>query len=500
MPAAAEKHLGRVFLADIRGGVRALFAVSALPAIGLVAAGIDYARAHNYEGYLQTLLDQAAIASARDYGRGGNVATAENRLRDAVLAGLERRSREKFRVHCWIERSSGKKGYVFDRGPPTAADAPCTSIEPASIAPHAVVLKGASLDTGSSSITPTITAGAPNVALRFMGMGYIAVAATSSARLAAQRLEVALAIGTGASMSENAGGMSKLAALKLATRDLLAILEPTLASGATRIGVVPFSEGVHLDARIAATTVAPSPATRSVQLRSEQRPGAPADATYKRTACVADGFEAASDAAPSEQARYAALYNRSGTCAQAATVQPLTSKAAAIQATVESLAARGGSAGHVGMQWAWNVLSPNWAGTWGADDAAATNAEKDVRKVAILVADGQFNLQFCEGIDDRVSSCRAPGGTSPDHTRAICETMKAQGIVIYTVGMQVDGREARDTLIACASPMAGDAKRKLYYFPYSGEDVKAVFADIGNQLKASQSGRLVGRLNRTQRL
>ena len=81
------------------------------------------------------------------------------------------------------------------------------------------------------------------------------------------------------------------------------------------------------------------------------------------------------------------------------------------------------------------------------------------------MSDGQYNSNWANI-------------SSSEQAVAICNEMKAKGIIVYTIGfdMSTDNNDpARQTLMQCASP-------NKYYFPYDGEALREAFEEIGNSL------------------
>jgi Flp pilus assembly protein TadG len=60
------RFLSVEFLSDIRGAISPIFALSLLPVMAATGSAIDYSRANNFRSKLQTALDTAVLAGARD--------------------------------------------------------------------------------------------------------------------------------------------------------------------------------------------------------------------------------------------------------------------------------------------------------------------------------------------------------------------------------------------------------------------------------------------------
>ena len=148
------------------------------------------------------------------------------------------------------------------------------------------------------------------------------------------------------------------------------------------------------------------------------------------------------------------------------------------------LGGKGGTAGQVGTAWAWYTLSPNWkVAVAGLQPAAYGTA--NLRKIAILMTDGEYNTEYTsEGI-----KTGSPGagntpanGTSAVQAKALCKAMKKKpeiNIDIYTVGFEVgNNASAADVLSSCASEPG------KYYDAKDEDELKQAFRDIALKLSS----------------
>ncbi len=128
------------------------------------------------------------------------------------------------------------------------------------------------------------------------------------------------------------------------------------------------------------------------------------------------------------------------------TIVPLTSSTTDLHATADHLVAAGSTAGHIGLAWAWYMLSPKFT-MW--PTAPAAYKAKNVIKALILMTDGAFNTSYCNGVisqdSDTISgtanmiNCNAADGNSINQAKALCTNIKdaSTGIVLYTVGFDI---------------------------------------------------------------
>lgn len=176
-----------------------------------------------------------------------------------------------------------------------------------------------------------------------------------------------------------------------------------------------------------------------------------------------------SDVAPG-----AAMINRDKRLAKnkcpSSAVTPLTANRDDLLGEISRFSGVGSTAGHIGVQWTRYMLSPNWSGFLrqevGAQAAPApySNSPTAVRKVAILLTDGEFNTEY------------ARGGNSASMAQAHCTALK-QNVEVFTIGFMLDDRDARATMAACASPdESGGIKH--YYEASTAEELEAAFRAI----------------------
>lgn len=153
-------------------------------------------------------------------------------------------------------------------------------------------------------------------------------------------------------------------------------------------------------------------------------------------------------------------YTANGACARTNYITPLTSNKQRLKDQITNMQVGGNTAGQLGIAWAWYMLSPNFASIWDAEEEnkPLDYEEPELAKVAILMTDGEFNTQTCNGVfsagdctPDNPSDVPGPSA-SFRQARKICDAMKAQDIIIYTVGLQLNTSQySDDFLLACAT-------------------------------------------------
>lgn len=272
-------------------------------------------------------------------------------------------------------------------------------------------------------------------------------------------------------MLDVTGSMSgtKIRDLKVAAADLVNIvISDSIQYNPVRVAIVPFAEGVRLP-------TSANDKARGANLPSPIKSGS---TSYKLSDCVAErtGTNKYTDVAPGSGNYVMAVY---GACTLTAddTLIPLTKDKNLLTTAIANLDLGNTTAGHIGTAWAWYTLSPNWNSLWNASSAAKAYGE-NIRKFAILMTDGDYNLQYTsKGI-----SGTGANDTSANQAKALCDGMKAKGITVYTVGFQLSSN-AKKIMAYCSTDNSTN------YTAENGAELKQAFRDIAlkiNPLYLSQ--------------
>ena len=213
--------------------------------------------------------------------------------------------------------------------------------------------------------------------------------------------------------------------------------------------------------------------------------------THRVSNCVTEraGAQAYTEAAPSgASSRVGRHYpNISGACIGDA-ILPLSSDAATIKSRIDAFVASGSTAGQIGIAWGWYMVSPNWNTLWPSSGAAAYNSAETLKAVVIMT-DGAFNTPYCSGVISRQAGtgsgsssakidCDATNGDPFSQSEALCDAMKAQGVIVYTVGFGITAGTPEAAVLAdCASTPAN------IFLPADGGDLSEAFAAIGRDIR-----------------
>ncbi len=339
-----------------------------------------------------------------------------------------------------------------------------------------------------SALTATGTAFIKTPFLRFANIDKLQLINLSETRAERKigNKEVSLMLDVTGSMAGQ-----KLQDLKDAAKDLVSIVLPGGDSQSAKLALVPFSEDIRLPTTSALDKARGTSLPSQKSITTGWGWGA-TTTTYYLSDCVVErtGSQKYTDAAPASgqyvMGHYTQNYTTSGwgwgatkkgvcTIPSSSAITPLSDDANALKSKIDGLSASGGTAGHLGTAWTWYTLSPNWASLWPSESKPEPYGTQDLKKIAILMTDGEYNTQYDS---NGISASNGANGSSTTQARALCTAMKAKDIEIYTIGFDLSGTnsESYQTLQQCAS-----APEKFYPVA-SGDQLKQAFHDIGLKL------------------
>lgn len=207
------------------------------------------------------------------------------------------------------------------------------------------------------------------------------------------------------------------------------------------------------------------------------------------TNCVSErtGDDAYTDVAPGT-AFVGRVY--STTC-NSEPILPLTSVRSDLENRIGALKASGNTAGQIGIGWGWYLVSPNFGSIFAGEGRPAPYDTSKTLKAVVLMTDGEFNAPYCQDVaaDTGGSStsridCAATNGSPFQQSVKMCEGMKAQNIVVYTVGFGLStsrGKAGVDTAIEVMETCATN-KDTHFFKATSGTDLKDAFKAIGRDI------------------
>ncbi|MAN74171.1 MAG: hypothetical protein CME85_11355 [Henriciella sp.] len=106
---------------------------------------------------------------------------------------------------------------------------------------------------------------------------------------------------------------------------------------------------------------------------------------------------------------------------------------------IDSLRDGGGTAGHQGIAWGWYLISPKWGDIFDHNAKPLPYDEPDTTKAMIIMTDGEFNRQYHSG-----------QGSSAAQAKALCDKIKEEDVVIFTVAFQAP-EDGAEVLAYCAT-------------------------------------------------
>ena len=282
-----------------------------------------------------------------------------------------------------------------------------------------------------------------------------------------KKVEVAMMLDVTGSMAGQ-----KLKDLKVAAKNAVSTFLAGQAAGSDRVrlSVVPYADAVNVGSlsnvihyETGYTTAEPPKLTDPVAV------------SYHPDNCATErkGSNQFSDANPN-----AGKINRDFRLAfcPSAKLQPLTADKAKLNATIDSFVANGYTAGHIGVQWSWYMLSPKWKTVLPAASRPGNYNDKKVMKFAILMTDGEFNTAFA-GVANGAATRGAQGARSRANAETLCAEMKKKGIEVFTIGFQLNTAAAKGVMKKCASDTSN------YYETSNGGELDAAFQEIARNIE-----------------
>jgi Flp pilus assembly protein TadG len=382
------------FASDERGGVAIIFALCTFGLLMITGLAIDMGRLYHVNTKITASIDAAALAAAKGL-----------RL-DNLSDGAVRDLAQKF----------------FD------ADFKGAGGDYASAVNLTV-----NIDRAKSAVGVDATALVPTLFGRIIGIENFTLPRSSVAIFEAKDIEVGLQLDLTGSMCNPC---TKIASLKDATKNLLDILIPDNNTGIkVRVGLAPFSAGVNVGSLIKAV---------------DGNRSAPDTCVYERLTTL----DEKTDAAPVGQSAFKIKPDLTGTVQScpSAKIVPMTDNKSMLKSTVDGYTTGSSTAGQLGASWAWYLVSPKWASIWPTAAKPADYNDGKTIKTVLLMTDGVYNTVGGVNWGDSSTQAVQASKLSVD----ICNGMKTKGVVVYTVGFDLNNAGAQkqraiDTLTACAT-------------------------------------------------
>jgi Flp pilus assembly protein TadG len=498
------------FLEDRRGSVGMMFALLVIPFTAMLGLAVDFGRVYSAMSQTQAALDAAALAAGR-------------------VSQLEK-------VDTLNKASAAATSY-FENAKPHGVISSKLTFTPNSTQTEFTVTANTWISTpflsalnfiSKKQTDPAAPAGCKGNAYACLNFTTTATAALcpsascSGTSSGGSNVEVALMLDVTGSMCSPC---SKLDALKKAAKDLIDIVVWDDQSQYTsRVALAPFAEAVNVGTAlaplvrgvpIANTSSTPENFTSSSTLNDPTKQptkqwikfskasGSGTNTWQISSKCVTErvGAQAYTDAPPTTALVGKGYFgtDTNTSCPignysdpEVNSIQPLTKDKTLLKRRIDKLTSGGSTAGHLGTAWAWYLLSPKWnylfplssaAGSYGDLTTFNSRGMPKLRKIAVLMTDGDYNINYCKGVEAKNSdqspdiNCNSENGKSLAQATALCQAMKnplgdgKTHIEVFTVGFQVSAT-AKDFLTKCAT----DASH--YYDATTEVALQAAFRDI----------------------
>jgi Flp pilus assembly protein TadG len=518
-PRPTRRLIGR-FRRDQSGAAAMTFGLMLIPLAAMIGLAVDFGRVYAVNATTQGALDAAALAA----GRVAQVETSNV-----------------------IDKASAAATAYFDQAKPKNVVSSALQFSPNSTDTAFTVtattwVRTPFLGALDFIIKKQSQSGAPTVC-QGSYFACVKLTTTSTAELKAggdggSNVEVSLMIDVTGSMCTPC---TKIDAAKSAAKDLVDIvIWNDQRQYTSRIALAPFAEAVNVGTTLAPlvrgavtnnaktspqvlncasmtdTTIQPTskwiqyPQTTTTTCKDSGKSATPTNTWVISSKSVTEriGTNAYTDVAPTGTSSYVGKgffgTDTDTSCgvanftdAEINSIYPLTDDKDTLKRRIDKLTTSGSTAGHLGTAWAWYLLSPNWnsvlsqaftgakaAGSY--SDLTTTNAKgaPKLRKIAVLMTDGDYNINYCKGVEAKDSdqspdiNCNSENGKSLDQAKALCGKMKSPlgsasqaKIEVFTVGFQVSS-SAKTFLQSCATDT------DHYYDATTDDALKAAFRDI----------------------
>ncbi|MEQ1715070.1 MAG: pilus assembly protein TadG-related protein [Hyphomicrobium sp.] len=404
-------------LKDERGSVTLIFAMSLVVMTLAVGLAIDYSRALGYYERTQAALDASSLSTSK--------ALAGASISDADLKKL---------AVVYFEQAVQAQG----------------------------ALKGqysnlrVAVDRDTSEAVVSVDATVHSVVGQLVGITDLKQVMTSTSVSSSKDIELGVMLDVSGSMEGN-----KLRALKTAGNDLIdTILTGNASTRRARIGIVPYSTSVNAGP-FAVKVKANSGNGNSGNGNSGNgnsgngNSGNGNSNGNGQSTCVSErnGAHAFTSAPPTN----GRLFGSKASDCPVNTILAMTDDKDALRKAMNALVADGSTAGHLGVAWAWYLVSQQWQDFWPVDSQPGEADPKKLVKAVILMTDGMFNKEYESG-----------NGRSARQAERLCTNMKEEGITVFTVAFDAPD-EVLPLFAQCASNPAyafnarnGGALRKSF--------------------------------------
>jgi len=443
----------RRFAGADQGNIAVIFAIALLPLLSFLGAAIDYTRANRARSSMQAALDSTALMLSKDLSQGLITASQVNTKAAAYFAALY------------------------------------TDTEAQSVAIAAVYSTGSSLGstievTGSGMVTTDF--------MKVAGFPTLDFNTSSTAAWGNVRMRVAMALDNTGSMGQD----GKIGALRTAASSLVDQLSALAKTpGDVYISVVPFAKDVNVGASnysqnwldwtdwdAANGKCSKNSYTDKASCESAGKNWTPANHNTW-TGCVTDRTQPydAQNTTPAianvatlfpadEYNENSQSYCKPGNTPPLQQIAPLTYDWSSLKTMISAMQPTGGTNQPIGMAWAWQTLQQT-----APMNAPAEDSNYTYTKAIILLSDG---LNTEDRWPAYGNGSQQFGGQIDARQRILCDNIKAQGVIIYTV--QVNTGTPADPTSSVLQYCASGSQN--FFLVTSATQTVSVFNSIGTSL------------------
>ncbi len=399
-------------ITDERGSVTILAGLLMIAMMVIVGLAVDYSRASSLNARVQTALDAAALAATK--------MMVESNASDSQVAALAQK--------YYDEAMDGRIG--------TDGTLNALSIE---------------INRDNGFVALNVAGNIKTTIGQVAKIDAFDVNLSSRADFSMKDIELGVMLDVSGSMKGK-----KLNDLKAAGNDLIDLLmENKPASRKVRIGFAPYSTSIN--AGEYAAKAKGNNGNNSGPGNNNGTGNGKAGAT-----CVSErkGTNAFTDEPPAN----GQTFGDKPTMCPVNTVLALTDSKDELSASLNGYVANGMTAGHLGIAWAWYLVSPKWDNFWPSDSKPEQPDDAKLVKAIIIMTDGMFNIEY--EIDN---------GSSVQQAQQLCANIKDDGVLVFTVGFQAP-EDVMPLMKTCAS------KPSYAFDAADGGALRAAFADISRHL------------------
>jgi Flp pilus assembly protein TadG len=411
---------------DQRGSVAIIFGFSLFALCGFIGLAVDASRAYSVASRTQAVLDSASLAAAKVLDVAG--ATDADVIAKATA--------------FYAANLAGQKDVT-------------AVFENLEVTPL----------RGSQTVSVRVDVVVPALFAGVVGFDAFRFKRESLVNYRTKGVELAMVLDITGSMAG-----SKIAAMKKAAKGAVTKLLDNSSGiiNTNRVALAPFSASVNVGSFRAQVSAGPSYANDNCVI---ERPGSAATSDEP----LSGGTRARVMSSPG--------YGQPGAAADAryscpvAAILPLTNIESDLTAQIDSYSADGATAGHIGMAWGWNLISPNFGSVFSGSHTPAQYTDITTIKSVVIMTDGLFNTSYKNG---DVTPPAPQVNESNNDFISLCTNMKNAGVTVYTIGFGLAAEDpmAKASLLACAS------QPDKFFDANTDAELDLAFDTIADQLTA----------------